>query len=110
MKALARDCGEIEQFKPGHCWRSGSGDYALWYAPTWRNGVLPTAPCDYTALREASGPAPKSTVLLRAEIRQNFDRASVAMHASRRAQLKPIEKPRWNRISGAGSSAPSSGG
>ena len=47
MKALSRDCGEIEQFKPGHCWKSDSQQYSLWYAPTWRNGVLPSAPCDY---------------------------------------------------------------
>mmetsp|Transcript_8084 Transcript_8084/g.25305 ORF Transcript_8084/g.25305 Transcript_8084/m.25305 type:complete len:638 (-) Transcript_8084:128-2041(-) len=53
MKALSRDCGEIEQFKPGHCWKSDSQQYSLWYAPTWRNGVLPSAPCDYRVLREA---------------------------------------------------------
>ena len=53
MKSLARDCPDVEQFKPGHCWRSDTQQYALWYAPTWRSGVLPSTPCDFTKLREA---------------------------------------------------------
>ena len=52
MKSLARDCPDVEQFKPGHCWRSDTQQYALWYAPTWRSGVLPSTPCDFTKLRE----------------------------------------------------------
>ena len=38
-------------------------------------------------------PVPKSTIS-HAEIRQNFDHASIATHASRRAQRKPIKKAR----------------
>jgi len=53
MKSLARDCPDVEQFKPGHCWRSETQSYALWYTPTWRSTKLPTTKCDMTVLREA---------------------------------------------------------
>ena len=44
---------EVEQFKPGHCWKSDTKTYSLWYEPSWRSGGLPTVACDYTKLREA---------------------------------------------------------
>ncbi|KAH8066617.1 hypothetical protein JL722_1064 [Aureococcus anophagefferens] len=55
LKAMARDCPSLEQFKPGHCWRSDTKDFVEWYAPAWRALLegLPAAPCDYAKLREA---------------------------------------------------------
>ncbi|EGB08800.1 hypothetical protein AURANDRAFT_71545 [Aureococcus anophagefferens] len=54
LKAMARDCPSLEQFKPGHCWRSDTKDFVEWYTPAWRSlEGLPAAPCDYGKLREA---------------------------------------------------------
>ena len=54
LKAMARDCPSLEQFKPGHCWRSDTKDFVEWYTPAWRAlEGLPAAPCDYGKLREA---------------------------------------------------------
>ena len=54
LKAMARDCPSLEQFKPGHCWRSDTKDFVEWYKPEWRAlEGLPATPCDYTKLREA---------------------------------------------------------
>ena len=54
LKAMARDCPSLEQFKPGHCWRSDTKDFVEWYTPAWRAlDGLPAAPCDYAKLREA---------------------------------------------------------
>ena len=54
LKAMARDCPSLEQFKPGHCWRSDTKDFVEWYKPEWRAlEGLPATPCDYARLREA---------------------------------------------------------
>mmetsp|Transcript_4275 Transcript_4275/g.13327 ORF Transcript_4275/g.13327 Transcript_4275/m.13327 type:complete len:610 (+) Transcript_4275:1525-3354(+) len=54
LKALARDCVKLEQFRPGYCWHSSTKDYSLWYTPLWRTrATLPDAPVDYSALRSA---------------------------------------------------------
>mmetsp|Transcript_31130 Transcript_31130/g.100298 ORF Transcript_31130/g.100298 Transcript_31130/m.100298 type:complete len:689 (-) Transcript_31130:254-2320(-) len=54
LKALARDCVTMEQFKPGYCWHSTTKDYAPWYKPLWRTrATLPETPADYGKLREA---------------------------------------------------------
>lgn len=54
LKALARDCARVTQFKPGYCWSSEAKDYVQWYKPEWMTRTtVPDAACDYKALRES---------------------------------------------------------
>ena len=54
MKAILDVCPKVEQFPPGHYYRSGASAPVKYYNPRWGEpGRLPSAPLDIRGLREA---------------------------------------------------------